>query len=307
MAVAFQIHVRAKNLLLAVCLSVYVAASVMAGSAAALEVPPAPTDIPIVDQTDTLTAEQKSQLAGLIAAERKSTGNQIGVLMIPTLADEALEDYSLEVARKWGVGTKERDNGVLLLVVKDDRRVRIEVGYGLEGALTDIRSGRIIRDRMAPEFRQGRYFEGIRSGLEGIAAAIHNETDPALKADPPSPAPSFPWEFAFALLFIVPTWLASMLARTKSWWAGGVLGGIVGLVVTFFAGFLFFGLASIIVLTLLGLLFDRMVSANYQRRVSEGLAPSWWAGGTHVGGGPSGGFGGFDGGGFGGGGAGGDW
>ena len=273
----------------------------------ALEIPKVPVDVPIVDQTNTLTAEQKTELAGIIVRERQNSGNQIGVLMIRSLEDEALEEYSIKVARGWGIGTKERNNGVLLLVVKDDRRVRIEVGYGLEGALTDIRSGQITRDRMAPQFRQGKYFEGIKSGLEGITAAIHNEKDPALRTEPRTDAPSFPWEFLFIAIFILPSWLASILARTKSWWAGGVLGGIAGLVITFFAGFLFFGLISIIALSLIGLLFDKAVSSNFHKRASEGLAPSWWAGGTHLGGGGSGGFGGFGGGSFGGGGASGDW
>lgn len=277
-------------------------------AASALAVPPVPTNVPIVDQTNTLSAEQKAALATLIANERAASGNQIGVLMIPTLADAALEDYSIDVARGWGIGTKERNNGVLLLVVKNDRRIRIEVGYGLEGALTDIRSGQIIRDRIAPQFRQGRYYEGIRSGLEGITAAIHNERDPALKTAPAKKAPNIPWEFLLVAVFIIPSWIASMLARTKSWWAGGVLGGIIGLVITFFVGFLFFGLISLVVLILAGLLFDRSVSAHYQKRASQGLAPSWWAGGTHIGGGSgSDGFGGFGGGSFGGGGASGDW
>lgn len=278
-----------------------------AGSVSALAVPAVPTDIPIVDQTNTLTSQQKTDLASIIAKERTSSGNQIAVLMIPSLQDEVLEEYSLEVARGWGIGTKERNNGVLLLIVKDDRRVRIEVGYGLEGALTDIRSGQIIRDRIAPEFRAGKYYEGIKSGLEGITAAIHNEKDPALQPEPVSRKPSIPWEFLFFGLFVLPSWLAAMLARTKSWWAGGVLGGILGVIVTFFVGFLFLGLISILALALIGLLFDRAVSSNYQKRVSEGLAPNWWAGGTHIGGGGSGGFGGFGGGGFGGGGASGDW
>lgn len=273
--------------------------------ASALGVPPVPSDIPIVDQTNTLSPEQKAELAKIIADERQASGNQIGVLIIPRLEGSVLEEYSIEVARAWGIGSKERDNGVLLLVVKDDRKVRIEVGYGLEGALTDIRSGQIIRDRMAPLLRQNKYFEGIKSGLLGITAAIKNEVDPALKKDPAVARPQFPWELLLAALFIIPSWLASILARTKSWWAGGVLGALVGGIITFFVGFVFFGLASIILLVIVGLLFDRAVSSNFQRRSQDGLAPSWWAGGTRLGG--SGGFGGFGGGGFGGGGASGDW
>jgi uncharacterized protein len=211
---------------LAAALLLLLASQFAIPNVSALEVPPVPADVPIVDQTNTLTPDQKADLAKLIADERTATGNQIGVLMIPSLQDEALEDYSIEVARGWGIGSKERNNGVLLLVVKNDRRIRIEVGYGLEGALTDIRSGQIIRDRMAPEFRQGKYYEGIRSGLQGIVAAIHNEKDPALRTEPQKTSPNIPWEIVFFAIFFVPGWIASMLARTKSWWAGGThIGG----------------------------------------------------------------------------------
>lgn len=271
----------------------------------ALEVPSVPQDGPVLDLTNTLTAEQKNKINTLIVQERAATGNQIGVLMISSLEEEVLEDYSLEVARVWGIGTKERNNGVLLLVAKNDRKMRIEVGYGLEGALPDIRAARIIRDRIAPEFRQGHYYEGIRSGVQGIIIAIHGEVDPNLKPEASTAKRSLPLELIFFAIFFVPMWLSSILARTKSWWAGGVIGAFVGLLISLLFGFLMVGLASIIILTLLGMLLDKAVSSNYQRHKDAGVAPSWWAGGTHIGGG--GGFGGFSGGGFGGGGSSGDW
>ncbi|MBL8158835.1 TPM domain-containing protein [Candidatus Saccharibacteria bacterium] len=286
-----------------------------APGAAALAVPPKPTDVPIVDQTGTLTPEQIKSLAATIAGERQHSGNQIGVLMVRSLEGEDAFDYSLKVARQWGIGSKQSNNGVLFFIAKDDRRMQIQVGYGLEGALTDARAGRIIRDRIRPEFREGRYYEGIQSGLTGITTAIHNEVDPNLKSDPvqEESGGGFPLELFFVALFFIPSWLGSILARSKSWWAGGVIGGVSGVVLGLLFGFLFTGILSIIGLTILGLLFDKAVSSNYQRRVSHGDSPSWWAGGTTFGGGMGGGgsggggFGGFGGGGFGGGGAGGDW
>lgn len=279
--------------------------------AAALNVPPKPTDIPIVDQANVLSPEQEQALAAKIAQERSATSNQIGILVIKSLEGDALEDYSIRVAREWGIGTKDKNNGVLLLVAIDDRRVRIEVGYGLEGALTDLRSGQIIRDRIVPEFRNGKYYEGINSGTDGIIAAIHNENDPAINSgntDTSQSQSGFPWELIIFGLLFIPSWLGAILARTKSWWAGGVIGGVIGLIVSIFAGFMFVGLMSIIGLTLIGLLFDRTVSRNFRQRRDAGLAPSWWAGGTHLGGGGgSGGFGGFGGGSFGGGGSSGSW
>jgi uncharacterized protein len=226
--------------------------------------------------------------------------------MIPSLQGEALEDYSLKVARGWGIGQKERNSGVLLFVAKDDRKLRIEVGYGLEGALPDIRANHIIQDRITPEFRQGKYFEGIQSGLVGITTAIRGEADPNLSTQS-APQKGLPWDFIIFGTFIVISWLGAILGRTKSWWAGGVVGAIAGIVIGVIFGFMIIGIIAIVGLAVVGLIFDKAVSANYQRRVAEGGLPAWWAGGTHIGGGPSGGFGGFSGGSFGGGGSSGSW
>ncbi len=281
----------------------------------ALDVPPKPSDIPVVDQTNTLSQEQKQTLAVKISKERSETGNQVAILMIKSLEDEAIEDYSLQVARGWGIGQEERNSGVLLLIAKDDRRLRIEVGYGLEGALTDIRSGQIIRDRITPQFKEGKYYEGIDSGLDGILTAIHGEKDPNLKPEAASQESSNndgSWLSFIWVLFVVPVWLGSILARTKSWWLGGVLGGVAGVVIAIFVGFLFWGIIAMVALALLGLLLDKSVSDNYRKAAKGGRqAPSWWAGGPWIGGGGSnngsGGFGGFGGGSFGGGGSSGSW
>lgn len=272
----------------------------------ALDVPPKPADIPIVDQTNTLTAEQKASLAAKIADERKKSGNQIAIVMIPTLADESLEDYSLDIARQWGIGTSENNNGILLFVAKDDKRIRIEVGRGLEGALTDVQSNRIIRNQITPQFRESRYYEGIAAGLTSIIAAIHGEYTAA--DTEPAPVSGFPWEAVLVFGFMGFSWLGSVLARTKSWWAGGVVGGVAGGIIGLIAASVVTGIIGVVVLAALGFLFDKAVSSNYQSRARRGDAPSWWAGGTTLGGGgSSGGFGGFGGGGFGGGGSSGSW
>lgn len=276
-------------------------------SVSALDIPPVPKDIPVVDQTNTLNDEQKNNLAAKIAEERNQTGNQIAILMIPSLNGDALEDYSLKVARGWGIGEKGKDNGVLLLVVKNDRKVRIEVGYGLEGPLPDARASRIIRDRIIPNFRDNKFYEGIDSGLQGIIMAIHNENDASLKNDTTSNPKNLNWENWIWLLFFAPIWLGSLFARSRSWWAGGVVGGVIGIILSFVFGFLFVGLVSIAFLAPLGLLLDFLVSKNYHTRKAQGLAPSWWAGGSSFGGSGSGGFGGFGGGSFGGGGSSGSW
>lgn len=277
------------------------------GPASALAVPSAPSlERPIVDQTSTLSESEIQSLSAKITSSRGDKDYQVGVLMIPRLDNESIEEYSIKVAREWGIGQKGENNGVLLLVAKDDRQLRIEVGSGLEGDLTDAQSGRIIRDVITPQFRQGNYYMGISNGLESIAATVSKQPDP--HAVPVLTGWQNFWNivmqggvfFIFAFL-----WLSSILARSKSWWAGGILGAVVGVIVAVFAGWVIWSVLLLIGLAIGGLGLDWVVSRNYRDRASHGEAPSWWAGGTHLGGGLGGG--GFGGGGFSGGGSSGSW
>ena len=140
---------------------------------AKLEVPAAPPlERPIIDQTESLANEDIDRIAQLINAERQKKSFQIGVLMISTLgSDDSLEEYSLKVARQWGVGDKKKSNGVLLLIAKNDRKMRIEVGNGMEGSLTDARASQIIRNTIAPKFRSGDYAGGVEAGVKRIIDA----------------------------------------------------------------------------------------------------------------------------------------
>jgi len=140
---------------------------------AKLEVPAAPPlERPIIDQTESLANEDIDRIAQLINAERQKKSFQIGVLMIPTLgSDYSLEEYSLKVARQWGIGDKKKSNGVLLLIAKNDRKMRIEVGNGMEGSLTDARASQIIRNTIAPKFRSGDYAGGVEAGVKRIIDA----------------------------------------------------------------------------------------------------------------------------------------
>ena len=140
---------------------------------AKLEVPAAPPlERPIIDQTESLANEDIDRIAQLINAERQKKSFQIGVLMILTLgSDDSLEEYSLKVARQWGVGDKKKSNGVLLLIAKNDRKMRIEVGNGMEGSLTDARASQIIRNTIAPKFRSGDYAGGVEAGVKRIIDA----------------------------------------------------------------------------------------------------------------------------------------
>ncbi len=284
--------------------------------AQALAVPPAPSlAVPIVDQTKTLSDQDISQLAAQIATSREQKSYQIGILMIPTLgSDEYLEGYSLKVARQWGIGEKAANNGVLILVAKNDRKMRIEVGSGLEGDLTDTRANRIITNVMAPEFRNGNFAGGLSLAVDSIQKAVSSQPDTRLTAANTSSKGKSGGSLVELVIFgLIMTatalsWVASMLARSKSWWAGGVLGFVVGGIVALLFSWATWTLLLIVVVTLFGLLFDFLVSRNYAKHSANGTLPSWWAGGGTIdGGGWSGGGGDFGGGGFSGGGNSGSW
>jgi uncharacterized protein len=129
----------------------------------------------VVDETGTLTNSQVNALSEKLRQVEEQTSNQIVVYMIPSLGGDALEDLSIRIAEKNKIGKKDRNNGVLLLIVKNDRKLRIEVGYGLEGALTDAASSSIIRNDIAPNFKRGNYYEGINAGVDAIIAVTKGE------------------------------------------------------------------------------------------------------------------------------------
>lgn len=288
--------------------------------ASALAVPPAPTlDRPVIDQTGTLTEQQISQLSSQISQGRTGKSYQLAILIIPTLDGDAIEDYSIRVARTWGIGEKDKNNGILLLVAMNDRKMRIEVGRGVEDDLTDLESGRIIRNIMRPAFRNNDYFGGISGAVTEIQNNMQGVPTDASQVDTTGAAQkvssnSFIDTIMFAAFFIVPlfSWFLSMLARTKSWWAGGVAGGVIGVIIMALAGFAFLSVVGFFVLAALGFLLDFIVSHNYHATTRRGDNPSWWAGGPWLGGGGGGGWsggsgGGFGGGDFGGGGSSGSW
>ena len=297
------------RLVLGTAIAACMVAVFMVAPAHGLAIPAAPTlETPIVDQTGTLSVEQIKQLSAQIAQSRKEKSYQIGILMIPTLGNgEYLEGYSIKVARTWGIGDKNTDNGALILVVKEDKVMRIEVGRGLEGDLTDVRANRIIRDVMKPKFRQNDFYGGLSGAVNSIQLAVSQQADPSIN-ESSTTSDSSGWDtFMTFLVFggIVVSWIAAILGRSKSWWAGGIVGGIVGfvlmLVFSWAAWTFFVGIASVIG----GFLLDFIVSRNYKEHSSTGKNASWWAGGPWIGGGGGGGS--FGGGGFSGGGSSGSW
>jgi uncharacterized protein len=129
----------------------------------------------VTDQTTSLSGGELAVLERKLSDFYKTTSTQVVVVIVPTIESGSIEEASLRIAEENGIGQKGKNNGVLLLVAKGDRKIRIEVGYGLEGVLTDIVSGQIIRREIAPQFRQGRFFEGINAGVDAIILATKNE------------------------------------------------------------------------------------------------------------------------------------
>lgn len=305
-----------RGIFLTLVFSVAVAALAPFGLAWALDVPAAPSlTSPVVDQAGVLTQNQVSTLVQQINTSRTQKDYQFGILVIKSLDGNAIEDYSIKVARAWGVGDKTTSNGVLLLVVVNDHKLRIEVGRGLEGDLTDAESGRIIRNTITPQFKKGDYYSGISLGVQDIAAQVTGRPEQDSSARNQMALPigsSFSsdvlfWIFIVAINII--PWFFAIMARTKSWWLGGIIGGTVGVVVATIAAWALWSIIMLVVVMMVGFLLDWAVSRNYARHVEHGILPNWWAGGSWMGGGGSGGGGGgsFGGGGFSGGGSSGSW
>lgn len=185
------------------------------------------------DEAHVLSQSTLDNLEQTLKAFEDSTTNQIAILTIPSLDGEILEQYAIRVAHtEWKLGQKDKDNGVLLLVVVDDRKVRIEAGQGLEGVLTDALSSRIIRNEIAPNFRRGDYDAGVIAATDAIMKAIKGE----YKADRRSSSPvSGGGRFIFLLIIFILFSLFRYLSRkgggNSSWSSGGgwFIGGGGGL------------------------------------------------------------------------------
>ena len=266
----------------------------------------------VTDLAGVLTADQTAALEEKLRQFEVSDSTQVAVLIIPSLEGEALEDYSMRVAEAWRLGQKGRDNGVLLIIAMKERSVRIEVGYGLEGNLTDALGRRIIENEIIPSFRQQRFYEGIDAGAAAIMQAVRG----AYQGSPRSSARSRDrgnGGGGYQLLVFLLAPLLWVLGSTGKW-GGGILGGGAGL----FLVYSLFGATWIAMLGggLIGLLLGGILGAIVRAgsRPSSGgggrfggpFFPGGFGGGSSGGGG---GFGGFSGGGggFGGGGASGRW
>ena len=247
----------------------------------------------VTDQTATLTPEQKATLEQTLQAFEAKKGSQIAVLIIPSTAPETIEQYALRVAEQWKLGRKKVDDGAVLVVAKADRALRIEVGYGLEGALNDATSKRIISEIITPRFKQGDFYGGITAGVEQIMRVIDGE--PLPEPNRKLSGSDLNVQQYIPIIFILALVIGGVLRAIVGRFPSAILtGGAVAIVGWLFAGALSFALGAGVIALLFTLLGGGM----------GGGMGGYGMGGRR--GGLGGGFSG-GGGGFGGGGASGRW
>lgn len=214
--------------------------------------------------------------------EQQSTV-QIAVVTIPSVGDDYIENYAAKLFEEWGIGQKGKNNGILLLISRDDRQIKIEVGYGLEGSLTDSDVAlKLIQGTLVPAFRSGEYDIGVLKAVDQIIEQAQGDSEGASVAQSKVRITQDEIGAIFFFGIIVLQWLAAILSRSRSWWLGGVLGGGFGVGLTVFHVFginLLLGAALSALFTFLGLLFDYIVSTTYQQAVGKGLPAPWWSGG----------------------------
>jgi uncharacterized protein len=252
----------------------------------------------VTDLTGTLDASQKQTLESELEALEKAKGAQVGVLMLPSTAPEDIAEYGIRVADAWKLGRQASDDGVILIVAKDDRRVRIEVGQGLEGAIPDAAAARIIREYISPRFRANDYYGGIHDATGALAKLVNDEPlppplteDQGGRSDNLMPALVAAW---FAALF-----LRGVLGRAHALPRAGLVGAGAGLVAWLVSGLVLVGFGVGVLGLFFGLLGGGGGGGGFANRGGHGGfgGGGWSGGGGGGGGGFSGGGGGFSGGG----------
>ena len=179
----------------------------------------------VTDRTGTLSSSEQSALESKLTAFEREKGSQIAVLMVPSTGDETIEQYGIRVAEQWKLGREGVDDGAILIVAKDDRRLRIEVGYGLEGALPDVTAKRIVSDVVTPYFRDGDFYTGVSSGVDAMIAVVQGEPLPQPKAR--AQRHGDPAIMALGTMLIFGTVIGSMVAAGSTKRRGGVVGALV--------------------------------------------------------------------------------
>jgi len=273
----------------------------------------------VTDQALILSSEDAEVLEGVLTQYRNQTTNEIAILIVESLEGEVIADYAVEVGRKWGIGTKENDNGILIVMSYKDREIFIATGYGLEGAIPDIVAGQIIDRDMTPYFKKGEYFTGLAAGVDALIKHIDGEYTPQRYAQ--AQTQDFPFFlrllmglFGLGFFTIIVEGMFISFAPSKEYWPGALAGFFLGCVFLFmFSAWLaipFFAIAGFAMDYTSSWLFhnspwfQKWVKGRTRARRRRSSKSGWGSGGSSGGGSSSGGFGGGS---FGGGGAGGRW
>jgi uncharacterized protein len=231
----------------------------------------------VVDRTGTLSGSDIAALTQTLKDFEARKGSQVAVLLVPTTAPETIEQYSIRVAEAWKIGRKKVDDGAILVVAKNDHKLRIEVGYGLEGALTDVTARRIIDEIITPKFKAGDFAGGISAGVDRILGVINGEPLPA-----PAPQQSFDggedrlgilFPFIFFMILAVGAVLRRLLGRLVG---SAATGGVIGVLVWLAIGSLVFSAASAVIAFVFAMLAESITSSN-------GRGGGWTGGGSFSG------------------------
>lgn len=276
----------------------------LAGAAplAAADLQPVPAlHARVTDLTGTLDRARAQALEQRLAELERAKGAQLAVLIVPTTQPEDIAQYGIRVGDAWRLGRKEVDDGVILIVAKNDRRVRIEVGTGLEGAIPDAAAARIIREYITPRFRDGDYAGGIDAAVGALTLLINGEALPAPLIEEDAPGGG-DIDVAWIVAFFAAVFLTTLLSPMPRWLGAPLVGVGVGVAVWYATGML----VAAVVLGLLGVPFMLLVTSSGSGRFASGGGSGGfggggggggWSGGGSSGGGFSGGGGGFSGGG----------
>jgi uncharacterized protein len=263
----------------------------------------------INDTANMLSGGAVQSLEKMLTDFERTDSTQIAVLTIASLAGEDIQEFSIKVAETWKIGQKGTDNGAILLIARDEKKIRIEVGRGLEGKLTDLMSGRIIREKIRPRFSKGDFDGGVKDGLSSMIDAVRGEFKASQSSPKKNRASGFPTILTLLIFLLILIVFLGAVSKIL-----GALAGMIGLPVA--ASFAFSGISLPILggLGVLGLVSGLIINALFSggRHSSGGGGGPFWPGGFGGGpffGGGSSGSDGFSGGGgdFGGGGASGDW
>ena len=265
----------------------------------------------VIDNTATLSATQRQQLEDKLTAFEQTRGAQVVLLMVPSTQPEDIASYANRVADSWKIGRREIGDGLLLIVAKDDRKMRIEVARTLEGAIPDLAAKRIIDDAITPRFKEGDFAGGLNAGVDQIMGLISGEALPAPTARPQSSGGGFEWMDLAVFLFVAVPVIGAVARQILGTKLGTLATGIAG------GGVAFLVTSSLIVAALAAvaaLVFTLMARANSAMGTNSSRHSGGWGsgsgggfGGGSGGGGRGGGFSSGGGGSFGGGGASGGW